>query len=296
MIRYFIKIIISFCVFFFLLCFCFCNYLFDYTLNPHSYHRIDDKIKIENKAMNQEWLEKECSQLSMLTNDDVLLNGYYKDNDSHIYIIMVHGYRGDASTMVSPAKKMSNRKYNILIPELRGHGKSGGDFYGLGWLDRIDIMKWIGYLVGKDNQAKIILYGISLGAATVMNVAGENPKHVVAVIEDCGYSSLWEVVDYQIDIPSFIKLICEYVVFVRTGYWIKDVNPIDQIKKTKIPVLFIHGKDDNFIPLEMMNELYENTNAPKEKLVIDKADHADSFETNPKLYYSTIDFFVEKLL
>lgn len=290
------KLILCFLFFIAFFCFSISQYLFDYTLNPSSDYNIGHKIKQENTDKNQLWLNTNSIQKSIISYDGLKLNGYYINNNSHIYMIMVHGYRADASTVVHPAKVMNERGYNILIPELRGHGKSEGNYYGMGWIDRLDILEWIYSIMDNDEKAKIILYGISMGGATVMNVAGENPDGVVAAVEDCGYSNLWDVLLNQVDIPNSMMAICDFAVYMRTGYMISDVCPLKQIKKTKIPILFIHGDNDRFVPFSMLDQLYNSTGGPKEKLVIKGAGHAGSFETNSRLYYSTIDKFLLKYI
>ena len=214
-------------------------------------------------------------------------------------MIMVHGYRGDGASIISPIKQMKKAGYNLLIPDLRGHGFSEGDYIGMGWDDREDIIQWIDYLLSKDPHASIILYGVSMGGATVMDVAGEKlPHQVKAIIEDCGYTSVWDIFKAHIDmnnIESEVALhMASLVTKIRAGYYLEDVRPIEQVKKSQTPMLFIHGAEDNFVPFSMVNELYNAATCPKEKLVIQGAGHANSCSVNSELYYQTIFRFIEK--
>ena len=214
-------------------------------------------------------------------------------------MIMVHGYRGDGASIISPIKQMKKAGYNLLIPDLRGHGFSEGDYIGMGWDDREDIIQWIDYLLSKDPHASIILYGVSMGGATVMDVAGEKlPHQVKAIIEDCGYTSVWDIFKAHIDmnnIESEVALhMASLVTKIRAGYYLEDVRPIEQVKKSQTPMLFIHGAEDNFVPFAMVNELYNAATCPKEKLVIQGAGHANSCSVNSELYYQTIFHFIEK--
>ena len=277
------------------------NYLYDYTLNPYSKHNISEKIETNEEVAQEsrQWLSENSVNVSLKSQDDLNLHAAYIDQNSHIYMIMVHGYRGDGASIISPIKQMKKAGYNLLIPDLRGHGFSEGDYIGMGWDDREDIIQWIDYLLSKDPHASIILYGVSMGGATVMDVAGEKlPHQVKAIIEDCGYTSVWDIFKAHIDmnnIESEVALhMASLVTKIRAGYYLEDVRPIEQVKKSQTPMLFIHGAEDNFVPFSMVNELYNAATCPKEKLVIQGAGHANSCSVNSELYYQTIIRFIEK--
>ena len=277
------------------------NYLYDYTLNPYSKHNISEKIETNEEVAQEsrQWLSENSVNVSLKSQDDLNLHAAYIYQNSHIYMIMVHGYRGDGASIISPIKQMKKAGYNLLIPDLRGHGFSEGDYIGMGWDDREDIIQWIDYLLSKDPHASIILYGVSMGGATVMDVAGEKlPHQVKAIIEDCGYTSVWDIFKAHIDmnnIESEVALhMASLVTKIRAGYYLEDVRPIEQVKKSQTPMLFIHGAEDNFVPFSMVNELYNAATCPKEKLVIQGAGHANSCSVNSELYYQTIFRFIEK--
>ena len=277
------------------------NYLYDYTLNPYSKHNISEKIETNEEVAQEsrQWLSENSVNVSLKSQDDLNLHAAYIDQNSHIYMIMVHGYRGDGASIISPIKQMKKAGYNLLIPDLRGHGFSEGDYIGMGWDDREDIIQWIDYLLSKDPHASIILYGVSMGGATVMDVAGEKlPHQVKAIIEDCGYTSVWDIFKAHIDmnnIESEVALhMASLVTKIRAGYYLEDVRPIEQVKKSQTPMLFIHGAEDNFVPFSMVNELYNAATCPKEKLVIQGAGHANSCSVNSEPYYQTIFRFIEK--
>ena len=190
--------------------------------------------------------------------------------------------------------------YNVMIPDLRGNGESEGDYIGMGWDDRNDIMNLIDYIIAEDSKAEIVLFGVSMGAATVMMVSGEElPSNVKAVVEDCGYTSAWDQFAYQLkvlfNLPEFPMMnIANIICKIRAGYFISDASAIKQVKKSVTPTLFIHGDSDSFVPFEMQEELYEACNAEKEKVVIEGAAHAKASSTNPELYWTSIVDFLEK--
>lgn len=276
------------------------NYLYDYTLNPYSTHYITEKLDMEENISlkSRQWLQQESEDAYIISQDHLRLHGYLIEQESTTYIIMVHGYRSEGAGIIGPIQKFKEKGYNLLIPDLRGHGQSEGDYIGMGWDERLDLLEWINYLIQKDSHISIILYGISMGGATVMNTAGENlPQQVKAVIEDCGYTSVWDVFKAHIDmndIESEIALhMASLVTFIRAGYRLEDASPLSQVRKCHIPILFIHGSADDFVPCKMVNQLYDAANEPKEKLIIEGAGHADC-SSNKTIYYQEIFAFIKK--
>ena len=276
------------------------NYLYDYTLNPYAKHNISEKIETNEdvEQASRLWLNEKSVNVSIESDDHLQLHGYFIEQDHPIYVIMVHGYRGDGASIIAPIKKFYKQGYNLLIPDLRGHGLSEGDYIGMGWDDRLDILKWIDYILLKNQNAKIVLYGVSMGGATVMNVAGEKlPQAVKAIIEDCGYTSVWDIFKSHIDMPEIESELAMHmaslVTKVRAGYYLEDVQPIEQVKKSQTPMLFIHGREDHFVPFRMLDELYQAATCPKQKLIVEGAKHANSCSVDEATYYSTVFNFID---
>lgn len=138
-----------------------------------------------------------------------------------------------------------------------------------------------------------------MGAATVMMATGENvPSNVKIAIEDCGYTSVWDEFKIQLKslfgLPSFPVLNAASIISnIKAGYTLKEGSSIEQIKKSKIPILFIHGSEDKFVPFNMLDELYNAATCQKDKLVVEGAAHAESDSVNPELYWNKIDEFIE---
>ena len=276
------------------------NYVYDYTLNPHASKNIADHLQISETLLkqSQQWLNEHTQDLYM-TQDDLRLHAYYLEQYSDTYIIMVHGYRGRGASIISPIKQMTQRGYNVLIPDLRGHGKSEGDYIGMGCVDCDDILSWINLIIQKDQEAQIILYGVYMGGATVMNVAGQHiPSQVKAVIEDCGYTSVWETLKTHTDmseIESDLALsMARLITWLKAGYDLNAMQPLKQVKTSQIPILFIHGDDDDFVPVSMVYSLYQEAQCEKQLLIVHGAGHANSCSLQPKIYYQTIFDFIEK--
>ena len=288
------------------------NYFYNIALNP----KADKSFVLGNTEKTEEQKQKENEQLNWLSenSEDVYIlstnNGNLKlhayeinaNENSDVWAIVIHGYTVKGSTMTGFAKVFTQKGYNVLMVDLRGHGMSEGDYIGMGIHDRLDIMDWINYLIDKNVKSKIMLFGISMGAATTMATTGEElPSNVKLAISDCGYTSVWDEFSYQLkrlfDLPEFpILYAASAVCKIRAGYSFKEVSIIEQVKKSKTPILFIHGSEDDFVPFKMLNEVYEAATCEKEKLVVEGAGHGMSWATDTELYWSTIDSFIEKYL
>jgi len=280
------------------------NYFYNVALNPNtSKSNILGEI-VDVPEPEETWLSKNSKDVYITTsnNGNLRLHGYEIENSqkSNIWAIVVHGYYGKGSDMVYYAEQYYNRGYNVLLIDLRAHGESQGDYIGMGWHDRLDLIEWANYLISKNADCQIILHGVSMGAATVMMATGEDlPENIKVAIEDCGYTSIWDEFEMQLkvlyNLPAFPVLnAASAVCKIRASYMIEEGSAVEQVKKSKTPTLFIHGDKDRFVPFEMLDLLYDSANCEKQKLVIEGAAHAESVGVNPDLYWKTIDEFIEK--
>lgn len=280
--------------------------LYNYALNPNSSKKGIFISSSKNKLREEDiWIKEfnEKKDVYIRSFDNLKLHAYeVKENKGNKWVIAVHGYTNKAEYMSSIAYKYYTLGYNVIIPDLRGHGQSEGNYIGMGWHDRLDIIKWIEYILNEDENSEIVLHGISMGAATVMMVSGESlPKNVKVIIEDCGYTSAKEQLAYKLKdmfkLPSFPLLdICSVITKIKAKYFISEASAINQIKKSNIPTLFIHGDKDTFVPFYMLDELYEACNAPKEKLIINNAGHAKCEKVNSHLYWQKVTNFISKYM
>ena len=280
------------------------NLFYDIILNP----KISKNIVYADNSNTQptedsKWLINESNYNDEYINsfDNLKLHAYIVENKvkTNKWAIVVHGYAGNGELMSDRAKYFYEMGYNVLIPDLRGHGQSEGDYIGMGWDDRLDIISWVNYIIEENPKSEIALYGTSMGAATVLMTSGENlPSNVKAIISDCAYTSVLD--EFKYELKTFLNLsyvplinITDLITMIRAGYSFKEASAINQVKKAKVPILFIHGDRDKFVPYYMMNELYEATNSPKEKLTVEGAEHANSDLVNPYLYWLTVKDFLD---
>lgn len=255
---------------------------------------------------NREWLQQQPKEeLYLTTPEGLSLSALYLPCPGATKTaIVVHGYNSWNGSMGGFAQYLlETLEYHVLLPDCRGHGKSQGSYIGFGWHDRKDILQWIDLLLQKNGaDTPILLYGVSMGGSTVLMTSGEElPDNVKCIIADCAYSSVADILNYQMQrmfkLPSFpiinfTSLICR----LRAGYSFKEASTLRQVAKTRLPILFIHGSEDRFVPTHMVYELYEAAKGPKELLVVEGAAHGTSFWKNPQDYKAAVEAFLEKYM
>lgn len=249
----------------------------------------------------EKWLAETPEKKIQITNHDGLkLVGfqYLTKSLSNRWAILIHGFDSQHQEMFDKAPFFQELGFNLLLPDARAHGESDGKYIGFGWPEREDIKQWVDFILSQDTDAEIILYGVSMGGATAMMTAGEKlPKQVVAVIEDCGYSSVAEELAYQLKqlfhLPAFPLIPTVSIInYFHQGWWLRDASAPKQLAKTRLPILFIHGTEDRFVPFEMMKENYSATPTAKKELIVEGAQHAMAGVTAGPLYWETVKAFL----
>lgn len=254
----------------------------------------------------KEWLAEQQQDEVWITSEDGLkLHGTFFSNGlSKKVVLCFHGYTSEGMNDYSTlAKFYLEQGFCLLIVDERAHGKSEGTYIGFGCLDRRDAKLWIDYAIerlGEDCQ--ILLHGDSMGAATVLMTTGlKLPKQVKAAISDCAFTSAWDVFSAVLKnmyhLPPFpIMQIANRMVKKRAGYELDECNARNEVKKAEIPILFIHGDSDTFVPCDMVYELYESCASDKELLIIEGAGHVEACYKNPEKYEGAIRSFIFPIL
>lgn len=275
------------------------------TLSNASTTEAEKKIQEGRMAKNQrtrQFLESvKEEEVTVVSPDNLKLKGYYYGNDpGHKWVILVHGYRSDHRGMLGSGQRYHDHGYQVLIPDLRGCGKSEGDYIGMGWLDKDDILKWVDWINQRDSQAQIVIQGVSMGAATTVMTAGEKtPDSVKAFVEDSGYTTVWDVFSTELKLrfklPSFPVLdAASAIADNKAGYNFKEASALAQVKKADKPMMFIHGTADNFIPFYMEKELYDNKPGENKKLLVaEGAGHVESAYLLGDEYWKSVFSFVD---
>ena len=235
--------------------------------------------------------------------DNLKLHALFINNNTNKTIICVHGYKAKDGLydFGMSASFLNSLGYNLLFVDNRAHGLSQGKYIGFGVLDSIDVNSWVDYLVTNMNQETIILYGMSMGAATVLNTdSSPDSSPVKAIIADCGFASGYDEVAYQIKkmyhLPAFpLVPISNILLKLIAHYSLKEKEAYRSIKNYKNNLLIIHGGKDRFVPTSDAYKIFDNATCHKKILIVPGASHAKSYLKDTELYEQTIKEFLDEI-
>ena len=219
--------------------------------------------------------------------------------------VIVHGYTDNAVRMLMIGYMYNHDLgYNILLPDLYFHGQSEGDAIRMGWKDRLDVLRWMEIANGIfGGHTQMVVHGISMGAATTMMVSGEEQQpYVKCFVEDCGYTSVRDQfakeLREQFRLPAFPLLpVVSWLCDLRYGWNFREASALEQVRKSTLPMFFIHGDADDFVPTEMVYPLYDaKQQGDKELWVVPGAAHALSYRDNREEYTRRVKEFVGKYI
>lgn len=235
-------------------------------------------------------------EFSVTSFDGLTLRGrYYECCPGAPIEILFHGYRGNAERdMSGGVERCFALGRNALIVDHRAAGRSDGHIITFGIRERKDCLSWVDFVVGHfGKETKIILTGISMGAATVMMAAGEDlPENVVCVLADCGYTSPREIIQKvvrEMNIPAWVLY-----PFIRLGgrlfghFDLEETSPMEAVQRCRVPLILIHGDADDFVPCDMSRRLYEACVSQKKFVTISGAGHGLAFPTDKERYVGAL--------
>ncbi len=266
-----------------------------------------EKWEVYKKFIGErkEWfMAQNLEKVSITSKDNLKLSGIYlpAEKTSDYIVLALHGYTSTGTSFCSLANYFHNIGFDCLMPDLRAHGESEGEYVGFGILDRFDCLEWIKYIVNKfGKEKKIIIHGISMGGATALMTTGfeDIPEQVKAVIADCAFTSPYDVFahimkrDYKMSefpVMNINTMLCRK----KAGYGFNDYSTLTAVKNTKLPILFIHGKNDDFVPVWMTEKNYEACVSPKKILMVENAGHGAAYYENHELYEKTVSEFLDE--
>ncbi|MBQ0096306.1 MAG: alpha/beta hydrolase [Bacteroidales bacterium] len=215
--------------------------------------------------------------------------------------VLVHGYHGCHLSMMQVARMYRDSlKFNVLIPDNRFHGLSGGDHVQMGWFDRLDVKLWLPVSHDIFGDDFTVVHGISMGGATAMMLSGEPdlPPYVRAFVDDCGYSDVWEQFKFNLKqkyhLPVFPLLpIGSIICKIRYGWGFREASSVDQLRKSTAPVLFIHGHEDDFVPTDNVYRCYyAKTEGLRDVWLTPSTLHGRSSTDNPAMYTARLRSFL----
>lgn len=293
-----------------------CSYMLDYSLGY---------VQTERKSavVQRERIRKECPWTvawmdsiyghHCVKDTFVTMPSGYKAHALYLYAptptprtaVVVHGYKMRAEGMLHIAYLYNHDLgWNVILPDLYGHGQSEGDHIQMGWNDRWDVIRWAAVangIFGKGTGTWLVIHGISMGAATTMDVSGEKtPDYVKCFVEDCGYTSVWNEFEAQLEdqfgLPAFPLMNCTSALCrLRYGWSFAEASPIRQVENSTKPMLFIHGDSDDFVPSWMVHPLYEAKRQGRKAIFIAKGSaHAMAYRDHHEEYTKVVRAFLSQ--
>ncbi len=222
-----------------------------------------------------------------------------RTENKHKVAVLCHGYTYGKLGSIVYAQILMELGFTAIIYDHRNHGESGKKYTTMGYYEKYDLETVIDWCyVNFGNHIRIVTHGESMGAATVLDYL--NIKDNVALtIADCGYTDLRSLLSHQMKtffyIPPVIfmpfAILC---LKLRAGFNVKEVSPINGVRKSKTPILFIHGDQDNYVPYQMTIQMYEECSAPKKLYLAKGAIHANSVVVDYEEYKRVVNHFIQK--
>lgn len=240
--------------------------------------------------------------VTLVTDDGLRLYArYYHMRDGAPLNIVFHGYRGNTVHDCAGGFQIGkDRGSNILLVVQRAHGESDGEVISFGIKERFDALAWVKYAVERFGaETQIFLTGVSMGASTVLMASDlDLPENVRGIVADCGYTSPAAILRNTArarHIPAFLAMPVLRLAAKWVGHFdLDEASAVESVKHTKIPILFIHGEEDTFVPYPMVFELYDACASEKMLLTVPGAGHGLSYTTATKRYNDVVNEFLDK--
>ena len=253
------------------------------------------------QARKEAMLSEKHSDEWLMSADGLRLHAtWFPQGECKKIVICFHGYTSQGmKDYLGLSGYYLKNGYSMLLVDERAHGESEGKYIGFGCLDRIDALKWINWVLRKCGEdVEILLHGTSMGGATVLMMSSlELPAQVKGIVSDCAFTSPKEVFSQVLKnmyhLPAFpVMNISNFLNKRFAGYGLDECNAAREVKKAKVPILFIHGSRDTFVPYSMCETMYENCASSKKKLIIEGAAHAECYYKDTDAYENALTEFI----
>ena len=268
----------------------------------HEIPEEDEAYREESLKNIDALLETPYERVSIHSRDGLKLRGkFYAGKEGTPLLLFFHGYRSTAERDGSGGFSLCREKgWNALLVDQRAHGESEGKTITFGAKERFDVVEWADWAVRRfGGDVSIYLVGVSMGAATVLMASAlELPEQVKGIWADCGYSTTEGVVRHAIrrwhlpEGPAFALTRLGGRLF--GGFDLRETTPLEAVKNAAVPILLIHGEDDNVVPHDMAAELKEACAAPGEIVSVPGAHHGMSFYVDNAQYRAAVERLIQK--
>ena len=244
------------------------------------------------------WLKEHGAQDVYMENREGLqLHALWVPNPSAMgTVILVHGYQSTPLVDAGPAFEGYFKKgFNLLLPTQRANGKSEGKWITFGIKESGDLIEWVLFHNRTFGSYPVLLSGLSMGASTVLyTLDQELPENVKAAVADCGFSSPRSIISSVFTrvthMPAWLFMwSCEWFARIFGGFSLQEKDTNDVLKKNRLPLLMVHGKDDHYVPCEMTERAYSGCTGSKRLLLVEGAGHGLSYLVDNATYSEMID-------
>ncbi len=267
---------------------------------------VERELLNSGESAGKKWFKAQPYREVYMTNErNEKLCGYYlppKDG-CNVIAFLIHGYKSNAfrNPMLFAEHYYEEYGYGIFVMDHTAIGKSEGHYVGFSGYESDDCLLWLKYIKENIGDFQIIIHGVSMGGATVCQMAGKDlPANVKFAIDDCGFTGGKQQIAHEFEIRNIpvhpVIEILSFVNKIKAGYTLGYTDAHKRIYDAKCPILFIHGGRDGFVPTVMGREMYSACPTEKELVIIDDATHATCVLYDPDLYWSKVDEFIEKYI
>lgn len=263
-----------------------------------------DPYREEMRRIFHQLNNRPCEFVSITSHDGLKLSGrYYHVKDGAPLDIGFHGYRSHPITDFSGGTELSfEMGHNVLLIDERAHGKSEGNTITFGIRERLDLLEWVNFAVsrfGKD--VSILLYGVSMGGATVLMASNLNlPKNVKGIIADCPFAMPLDVILYVGKGTSFptwlIKPFALLAAKIYGDFDLLETDAVQAVKNAKVPILILHGEDDRYVPCYMSEAVAQANPNMVQRHTFPGAAHGISYLVDTPRYHKIVKNFVRQIL
>lgn len=236
--------------------------------------------------------------------DGYLLHGeIFPCQGSDRFVVLTHGFSFTRHGSVKYVWMFLEQGYNVVIYDLRHHGENERCQITMGYKESKDLVQLVSWLRTRYGQTiGVGLHGESLGASTSIMALKHFSKANIPIgfcIADCGYSNLMDLLDYKLKIqyphlPRLLLELANHLCKLRYGFLFSEILPVEDVKQTNTPILFIHGDSDVFTPPVMSREMYDACQGIRGLYMVPGAEHAKSFATNPEMYKHKVHAFISE--
>ncbi len=264
-----------------------------------SHEKVLKKALTNNHFKEEYFNELTKENINIKSNYGYNLKGELYLNNTDKFIIFIHGITSNYESMKKYCKMYINMGYSLVLYDQRNHGYSGGKYTTYGLYEKFDTKSVADYIVERFSPKTLGVHGESLGAATAMLYASIDDR-LSFCVEDCGYTSAYEALKYraQSDYTKFIgnftwlNLSLIKLIYKASIY---EASPIKYINNIKCPVFFVHGKNDDYVPVKMIHKLYDEFKGIKKIYLADNAAHVEAYLSNKEKYFDKLKDFLENI-